>query len=592
MKPIIYMQKNIVKFSFALFCCFFMIINVYAVDPDTGQDKSCANKVKTKVTDVTGGITCVYGEWFFYQKKEGDTKVYEPYLLTAELKLAGYVGHNWLPEPFYNDYYAPLEKINGEYSYCMDDNRTVVDPSKGFDGLHTSVTLKSDFDGDRTNIVYFSKDLIDYTPTNNDVRDINKGGNIRDYYAQQFNAGTSKNCPPYLAVSLPAKGVIAANALDQYDDNTLSSLASTNGINFTNYLDTNINGFMSPRSYVIENGKFSGITEVLPLIRNTNQKAGYSLDDMNTQVNEMQELINWISNFDDCSQYPDEASKRLAAIKAKIKSIEMHGFQPKADSQGKYGPGSVSQAFIDKYLTLRSSDDPKYNIFDEPTSKACNFFHKITTVEKMKTLELGEIKLTCENLTDASRKYAQLITKYNEELAYWKDKDATFYSTVLAKKQQVDSEKQQFDNDFEKMTVACKSGDDKAFEEIAKEVEDKMKNDFDALLNIVNEYGMNVGDPKKINCEDFGENFIVTIFRYMTIAGTILLIVFGTIDFAKATLSYDESAIKKAGKSFAKRLIAAVILFLLPLLVGVIMNIGVAAGIFEETPIECFTTTK
>lgn len=605
MKLLKYMQKNIVKFSLTLFCCFFILINVnaidpdlaipertninYAADPDTGHDRSCANKVKTKVTDVTGGITCVYGKWFFYQKKEGDTKVYEPYLLTSELKLAAFLRNNLLPLWWYKDYYAPLEKIGGEYSYCDDANRTVVDSSKGFDGLHTPVTLKSNFAGDITNVVYFGRSL-DYTPTNNDVRDINNRGNIRDYYAQQFNAGTSKNCPTYLAVSLPAKGVIMANALDQYNDNTLSSLASTNGITFTNYLNTDIDNFRSPRSYIIENGKYSGITEILPLIENTNQKAGYSFDDMNAEASQMGELITEISDIDkECSQYPEEASRILAAVKAKVKSIEMHGFKPKADSQGSYGPGIVSQQFINNYLTIRGSDDPNYNIFEEPANKACNFFHKITTFEKIKTLELGEINLTCENLADASGKYTQLITKYNEELEYWKDKDAAFHSTILAKKQQIESEKQQFDDDFTRMSLACAAGNEKEFEEIAEEVENKMQNDFSDLYNIVNEYSAKELIPEPITCEDFGAGFLVDIFRYMTIAGTILLIVFGTIDFAKASLSFDESAIKTAGKNFAKRLLAAVILFLLPLIVGVIINIGEAAGVFEETPVECST---
>jgi large-conductance mechanosensitive channel len=101
------------------------------------------------------------------------------------------------------------------------------------------------------------------------------------------------------------------------------------------------------------------------------------------------------------------------------------------------------------------------------------------------------------------------------------------------------------------------------------------------------------GEP--INCSDFTyeekdeagkviatENLINEIFNIFMIAAPILLIVFGSIDFAKATLASDEQAMKKAGTNFGKRAIAAVLLFILPLIISFIINVAFDAGIFGD----------
>jgi len=104
-----------------------------------------------------------------------------------------------------------------------------------------------------------------------------------------------------------------------------------------------------------------------------------------------------------------------------------------------------------------------------------------------------------------------------------------------------------------------------------------------------NYYNVQTGEP--INCSDFvtdgGVNIIQDIFNIIMIVGPILAIVLGGFDFAKASLQSDEQALKKAGSNFTKRIIAAVLLFLLPLLITFILEIAVEAGVLTDLPDLC-----
>lgn len=53
----------------------------------------------------------------------------------------------------------------------------------------------------------------------------------------------------------------------------------------------------------------------------------------------------------------------------------------------------------------------------------------------------------------------------------------------------------------------------------------------------------------------------------------IILIILGMIDFARAALSSDEKMIKDAAFKFAKRLVAAVIIFFIPTLIDVAFDL-------------------
>lgn len=79
-------------------------------------------------------------------------------------------------------------------------------------------------------------------------------------------------------------------------------------------------------------------------------------------------------------------------------------------------------------------------------------------------------------------------------------------------------------------------------------------------------------------CEDIlGEDLISVIqdlVNIVKIGVPIILIVLGTLDFGKAILSSDENEMKKAQGAFIKRLIIAVAIFLIPTILGVVLDIA------------------
>lgn len=66
----------------------------------------------------------------------------------------------------------------------------------------------------------------------------------------------------------------------------------------------------------------------------------------------------------------------------------------------------------------------------------------------------------------------------------------------------------------------------------------------------------------------------------------LLLIILGSIDFAKAIIANDEKAIKNAGGALVRRFVAAVIVFLIPtilnLLLGLVNNIDSVKKTFNN----------
>ena len=78
-------------------------------------------------------------------------------------------------------------------------------------------------------------------------------------------------------------------------------------------------------------------------------------------------------------------------------------------------------------------------------------------------------------------------------------------------------------------------------------------------------------------------NNILKFVRYVALA---LVIALGALDFMKAAGSGEPDAMKKAGQSFMKRMIAVVILFLLPVIVEFILNMINIYGVPKDN-IDC-----
>lgn len=62
-------------------------------------------------------------------------------------------------------------------------------------------------------------------------------------------------------------------------------------------------------------------------------------------------------------------------------------------------------------------------------------------------------------------------------------------------------------------------------------------------------------------------------FKFIKIIAPILVIVYGTLDYAKVVFADKDDSLKKANSTFLKRIIAAVIIFLLPFILTFIINV-------------------
>lgn len=104
----------------------------------------------------------------------------------------------------------------------------------------------------------------------------------------------------------------------------------------------------------------------------------------------------------------------------------------------------------------------------------------------------------------------------------------------------------------------------------------KNKNDFGTIINAMNkEYNSGITEGDLSGCGVLSQNMISIIqdaTKLIQIGVPILLIVLGTVDFAKAVMVNDQDSVKKAGASFAKRCVAGIIVFFLPLLITLIFQ--------------------
>ena len=77
-------------------------------------------------------------------------------------------------------------------------------------------------------------------------------------------------------------------------------------------------------------------------------------------------------------------------------------------------------------------------------------------------------------------------------------------------------------------------------------------------------------------------NFVKGIFQLVQIVVPIGLILMGSIDLGRAVLSSDDKEIKQATGKLVKRAIAAVAIFFLVFLVGVVMNLVSSSNSEDE----------
>ncbi len=91
-----------------------------------------------------------------------------------------------------------------------------------------------------------------------------------------------------------------------------------------------------------------------------------------------------------------------------------------------------------------------------------------------------------------------------------------------------------------------------------------------SMYNNKQDCGTIFGDPKS---PDSVAYLIQTILNYIKILAPILVVVLSSMDFIKVIWTSDDESMKKAQQKLGKRLVAAVLLFLLPTLIGLMFNL-------------------
>ena len=104
------------------------------------------------------------------------------------------------------------------------------------------------------------------------------------------------------------------------------------------------------------------------------------------------------------------------------------------------------------------------------------------------------------------------------------------------------------------------------------------------------EYEYNQGEEVS-GCEvipDSIQKWIKILLNFIKYIALVLVIILGTIDFIKAASSGEPDAVKKAGQSFLKRVVAVILLFLLPIIVELILNLINLYGATDD----CFNISQ
>ncbi len=104
-----------------------------------------------------------------------------------------------------------------------------------------------------------------------------------------------------------------------------------------------------------------------------------------------------------------------------------------------------------------------------------------------------------------------------------------------------------------------------------KDKTDKSDNNNDVQYNQELECEGLLGDPEKD--EDSVAWFLVKILNYLKLLGPLMVLVLSSLDFAKAILMSDDESLKKAQSNLITRLILAALLFVLPTLIEVLLDI-------------------
>lgn len=114
-------------------------------------------------------------------------------------------------------------------------------------------------------------------------------------------------------------------------------------------------------------------------------------------------------------------------------------------------------------------------------------------------------------------------------------------------------------------------------EEEAEELKEKLsENLYEALGSPSISGGLNVSDEDTCTglLGDAMTKIVKNIFKLIQYAAPVLVAVLTIVDFLKASLSGDPADVKKASDKLMKRLVAAILLFFIPIICGILLDVG------------------
>lgn len=100
-----------------------------------------------------------------------------------------------------------------------------------------------------------------------------------------------------------------------------------------------------------------------------------------------------------------------------------------------------------------------------------------------------------------------------------------------------------------------------------------MKNMFVKLFTIVfidSSLNIDFNNPVSLKCSEV--EVFHTLYVMLEIAAPILVILFGTLDYAKAVMSSDVEKIEKSKKKFPKRVLLLVLFLFIPVIINFLVG--------------------
>lgn len=259
--------------------------------------------------------------------------------------------------------------------------------------------------------------------------------------------------------------------------------------------------------------------------------------------------------------------------------------------------GKIGQWFSDQWKNIdwygdqifAAKDSDMYRkIYEDKVEVSANWYRAY----------IDGFEWTDDNVTNAYTHVESSTKHIKEETALLKETGFEGSTSIFTKAgallSYMENSDNQIDSDIQLGVISEDDSRVKKYREAVKTAQALIESFQIAGLN---EDPIIIADGEPIRCSDFivrelnerkeivrTYNIIEDVFGLIMIAAPILLIIFGVIDFAKATLASDEQALKKAGTDFGKRTIAAVLLFVLPLIINLLLSIAFNAGVFGEMP--------